>query len=399
MSASHSATSPGFPLDLTAEFSRFRNADPDRLHFAAHSHAYWPDVTRDAQLQVWDDAARLVDEKWSQVLGEVWPAVADGLAHHLRLPDPATLVPAPNTHEFVNRLLSALPFDRRPVIVTTDGEFHSFKRQTERLAEDKLIDLIAVPAEPFATLPARLIETVRAKSPDMVFVSQVFFNSGYALPDLDALVDAVAAPERLVVIDGYHAFLARPVDLSRIADRAFYLAGGYKYAMAGEGACFMHCPPGYAPRPRNTGWYASFATLTGPQDRVRYSTDGQRFMGSTFDPSGLYRMRAMLNWFAAHNLDAEKIHAHVIALQEMFLADLIKAPFGLFDPAHLVVPAQEMSRGNFLTFDHPDAAQWQARLKRRNIVVDVRDTRLRVGFGLYHNAEDVTRLLRRLRDV
>ena len=63
MLASNSAKPLGFPLDLTAEFSRFRDADPDRLHFAAHSHAYWPDVTRDAQLEVWDDAARLVDEK------------------------------------------------------------------------------------------------------------------------------------------------------------------------------------------------------------------------------------------------------------------------------------------------------------------------------------------------
>jgi len=395
MSARNSAK----PLDLTAEFSRFRNADPDRLHFAAHSHAYWPDVTRDAQLQAWDDAARLVDEKWSHVLGEVWPAVASGIAHHLRLPDPATLVPAPNTHELVNRLLSALRCDRTPKIVTTDGEFHSFKRQAERLAEDKLIDVVAVPTEPFATLPARLIEAVRSHAPDMVFVSQVFFNSGYALADLDALVDAIAAPERLVVIDGYHAFLARPVDLSCIADRAFYLAGGYKYAMAGEGACFMHCPPGFAPRPRNTGWFASFATLSGPQDRIRYSTDGQRFMGSTFDPSGLYRMRAMLRWFAAHDLDAGQIHAHVVALQQMFVADLIRAPFGLFDPAHLVVPATELSRGNFLTFDHADAARWQERLKANNIVVDVRGTRLRVGFGLYHNADDVTRLLRRLREV
>jgi kynureninase len=121
---------PAIPLDLTAEFSRFRNADPERLHFAAHSHAYWPDATRTAQLQLWDDAARLVDEKWSQVLGEVWPAVAGGIARHLRLPDPATLVSAVNTHEFVNRLISALPLDRVPKIVTTDGEFHSFKRQT-----------------------------------------------------------------------------------------------------------------------------------------------------------------------------------------------------------------------------------------------------------------------------
>jgi selenocysteine lyase/cysteine desulfurase len=385
------------PLDLTAEFSRFRNADPDRLHFAAHSHAYWPDATREAQIQLWDDAARLIDEKWSHVLGEVWPAVARGIARHLRLPDPATLVSAVNTHEFVNRLISALPLGRVPVIVTTDSEFHSFKRQTERLAEDSLIELVAVPAEPFATLPARIVEAVNARKPDMVFVSQVFFNSGYALPDIDALVEAVTGPDRLVVIDGYHAFLARPVDLSRIADRAFYLAGGYKYAMAGEGACFMHCPPGFGARPRNTGWYASFATLSGPQDRVRYATDGQRFMGATFDPSGLYRMRAALDWMAAHDLDAATIHAHVMALQEMFLSDISERPFGVFDPAHLVVPAQEVSRGNFITFDHPDAAEWKARLKANNIVVDVRDTRLRVGFGLYHNAGDVQRLLRRLR--
>jgi len=384
------------PLDLTAEFSRFRNADPDRLHFAAHSHAYWPDATRAAQLQVWDDAARLVDEKWSHVLGEVWPAVARGVAWHLRLPDPATLVSAGNTHEFVNRLISALPLDRTPVIVTTDSEFHSFKRQTERLAEDRLIELVIVAAEPLATLPARLIAAVKAHAPDMVFVSHVFFNSGYALPDLDALVDAVAAPGRLTVIDGYHAFLAIPVDLSRIADRAFYLAGGYKYAMAGEGACFMHCPPGLAPRPRNTGWYASFATLQGPQDRVRYATDGQRFMGATFDPSGLYRMRAALDWMARLGLDAAAIHAHAMDLQQMFIAGISERPVGLFDPANLVVAAHEKSRGNFLTFEHPDAAQWQARLKAANIVVDVRDTRLRVGFGLYHNTGDVARLLERL---
>ena len=385
-------------LDLTAEFSRFRDANPDRLHFAAHSHAYWPDATRGAQLQVWDDAARYVDEKWTRILGEVWPAVAHSVARHLRLPDPATLVSAVNTHEFVNRLLSALPLHRTPVIVTTDSEFHSFRRQTERLVEDRLIELVIVPAEPFATVQDRIAAAVKAHGPDMVFVSQVFFNSGYALPDIDGLVDAIAAPDRLTVIDGYHAFLAVPVDLSRIADRAFYLAGGYKYAMAGEGACFMHCPPGFAPRPRNTGWYASFATLSGPQDRVRYATDGQRFMGATFDPSGLYRMRASLDWMARHDLDAAKIHRHVIALQEMFLAGISERPIGLFDPAHLVVPAQEMSRGNFLTFDHPDAAAWKARLTERNIVVDVRDTRLRVGFGLYHNADDVGRLLQRLRE-
>ena len=54
---------------------------------------------------------------------------------------------------------------------------------------------------------------------------------------------ALGAGGTVVAIDGYHGFMAVPTDLSRIAGRAFYLAGGYKYAMAGEGVCFLHCPP------------------------------------------------------------------------------------------------------------------------------------------------------------
>jgi kynureninase len=390
---------PSIPLDLSAAFSRFRNGDPRRLHFAAHSHHFWPDVTFDAQALAWQDAARYVDDKWEVVLGEVWPAVAAGIARHLKLSDKATLVPAPNTFEFVNRLLSCDPLDRAMRIVTTDGEFHSFRRQIERLAEDDLVAVTAVAVEPFATLAERLVAAVYAHQPDMVFVSQVFFNSGFALTELDALLDAVAAPERLVVIDGYHGFLARPTDLSRIETRAFYLAGGYKYAMSGEGACFMHCPPGLAPRPRNTGWFASFGDLAGERTGVPYARDGMRFMGATFDPSGLYRMRAVLDWLAGLKIDAALIHAHVEALQARFMAALAETPCGPLAADHLVVPLANPARGNFLAFEHPQADAWYRRLHEAGIVTDVRGTRLRVGFGLYHNADDVDRLIARLRKL
>ena len=385
------------PLDLTAAFSRFRGADPERLHFAAHSHHFWPDVTEAAQRLAWDDAARLADDKWDHVLGVVWPALRAMLARHLSLPDPHTLVPAPNTFEFVNRLLSCGPLDRPMRVVTSDSEFHSFRRQSERLAEDGVIVLTTVATEPFATFTARLAAAVNAEKPDLVFVSQVFFNSGFALTDLEALVDQVAAPGRLVVIDGYHGFMARPTDLSRIADRAFYIAGGYKYAMAGEGACFMHCPPGFGPRPRNTGWYAGFGELSGVQKGVPYAADGWRFMGATFDPSGLYRLRAVLEWLAQEGIDAALAHAHAGALQRQFMAAMAEVPAGPFAADRLVVPLDHPARGNFLTFEHNDAGHWYERLHAKGIVTDVRGTRLRIGFGLYHTADDVDRLVARLR--
>ncbi|PWS37670.1 aminotransferase [Falsiroseomonas bella] len=378
-------------LDLRAQFSRFLGADPARLHFAAHSHHPWPDATREAQLAAWDTAARLQDGKWDEILGPVQDGLRAKVAAQLGLPDPRTLVFAPNTHEFVVRILSSLQAGRPPRVLTTDAEFHSLTRQLARLEEEGLVQVTRIPTAPHATCRDRLVEAAR-RGFDLIWVSEVFFSSGFALDGLEALAEA--AGNAVLVLDGYHAFMARPVDLSRLAGRAFYTAGGYKYAMAGEGCCFLHCPPGWLPRPRATGWYAAFGALAGRQGEVGYAEDGWRFMGATFDPSGLYRLSAALDWFAAQGLTTAMVRDHAHALQRRFVAGL---PGTGLDPAALVVPLEEARRGNFLTFDLPDAETWQARLSAAGIVTDRRATRLRFGFGIHQTAEEVDALLGRMR--
>ena len=378
-------------MDLRADFSHFLGADPDRLHFAAHSHHPWPDATRAAQLEAWDAAARLQDSKWELILGPVWEEARRRVAGVLDLPAPSTLCFAPNTHEFVLRILSAMP--ERPRVLTTTGEFHSFARQVARLEEDGLARVVRVPAEPGAEVPARLAEAAR-EGFDLVWVSQVFFNSGFAAGVED--LAAAAGDDAALVIDGYHGFMALPTSLAAVADRAFYVAGGYKYAMAGEGACFLHAPPGRLPRPRNTGWFAAFGDLSGPQSGVPFARDGMRFMGATFDPSGLFRLLAALRWLEARGVSVSDIHAHAHALQSRFVAGLAVVGTGL-DPSRLVVPLSEPRRGNFLCFDLPDAEAWSAKLDARRVVTDRRGSRLRFGFGPYQTAAEVDALLDRLR--
>jgi kynureninase len=379
-------------LDLRADFSHFLGAEPGRLHFAAHSHHPWPDATRAAQIEAWDTAARLQDGKWEQVLGPLWEEARRRVAGVLDLPDPATLCFAPNTHEFALRILSALP--ERPRVLTTTGEFHSFSRQVARLEEDGLVRVVRVPAEPGAEVPARLAEAARGAGKfDLVWVSQVFFNSGFALPVGE--VAAAAGDDAALVIDGYHGFMALPTSLAAVADRAFYLAGGYKYAMAGEGACFLHAPPGWLPRPRNTGWFAAFGDLSGAAGGgVPFPRDGMRFMGATFDPSGLFRLVAALRWLEGRGVSVADIHGHAHALQARFVSGL--AGTGL-DPGRLVVPPEETRRGNFLCFDLADAEAWSAKLEARRVVTDRRGSRLRFGFGAYQTAAEVDALLERLR--
>ncbi|HVW32570.1 MAG TPA: aminotransferase class V-fold PLP-dependent enzyme [Acidimicrobiia bacterium] len=376
---------------LAAHFSRFLEAVPGRLHVAAHSHHPWPDVTFEAQQQAWLDAARLSDDKWDEVFGTVLPEASAHIARRLGLSDPEAITFAPSTHALVVRLLSTLgPPPRR--ILTTDAEFHSFARQAARLEEDGLAVVERIAAEPFATFPDRFAAAAARGGHDLVFLSQVFFNSGYVVPDLAAVVAAVPDDEALVVIDGYHGFMAVPTDLAAVEARAFYLAGGYKYAMAGEGACFAHCPPGYAERPRDTGWFAGFAALTdGPAGTVAYAPGGGRLLGATFDPTGIYRFNAVQRWLDGLGLDVEAIHTHVGALQARFLAG---------GPHPELVPGPEApDRGHFLTFRLPDAAAVQAALHAAGVITDHRGDRLRIGFGVYHGPADVDALERRLGTV
>ena len=198
-----------------------------------------------------------------------------------------------------------------------------------------------------------------------------------------------------MVVDGYHSFMAldRPFPSLQgdgsgpdLTESLFYLGGGYKYAMAGEGLGLMHCPPGFGARPPLTGWYAEFDDLTLPPDRVGYASDAMRFMGATFDPSALYRWNAVRRMLADEGLDTATISARVATLQAQLLAAIASTPLG---EAELLNPLDGGPHARFLAFRHPRAAQWQAALAARDCITDVRGDVLRIGLGLYHDPGDI----------
>lgn len=385
--------------DLRGHFSRFLSAAPERIHAAAHSHHYWPDVTLAAQVACWEDAAELADRKWQRIFEEIIPAVQTGVATHLGLPDPNTVAFAPNTHEFVRRLLSSLPLESAPPrVLSSDSEFHSFSRQIARLEEDELLEVERIPVAPHGTFLERFATAAAGGGHALIFTSHVFFDSGFALDDLETLTGVVPDPATMIVVDGYHAFLARPLQLGTIADRAFYLGGGYKYAMGGEGCCFLHCPPGYALRPRDTGWFAAFSALESAQEGVGYGDGGARFLGATFDPVGLYRQRAVFAWLEELGIDAAAIREHVLALQARFLDGLDSLRQPRLSSQRLLVPTAAR-RGNFLAFETAEALALVNALGERGVIADARSDRLRFGFGLYHQPDDIDRLLERLATV
>ena len=389
-------------MDYRSAYSHSLGAQKDWMHFAAHSHHLWPNCTRDAHVRYWEDSAGLADRKWGRIFGEVLPEARKHLAEHLGLSDPSSLCFAPNTHEFVARLYSCFDssFEKRPTrVVTTDSEFHSFTRQTRRLEESGELSVTRVPVFPVETFVTRFAAECRNQNPDLIFLSQVFFNSGWAIPDLVALVRSIDDLSGLIAIDGYHAFGAVPVDLKAIENRIFYLGGGYKYIQAGEGACFLHMPRGCMLRPRNTGWFADFEHLEeGGVQTVNYAPDANRFAGATFDPSGWYRFNAVMQWWKNEGIQVSKSHAHVLELQRRFLDGLAKRSHPVFAKLldALLFDPRETGIGNFLSFRLKDAQALCADLMKAQVITDARGEILRFGFGLYHHSSDIDALLGKL---
>jgi kynureninase len=101
----------------------------------------------------------------------------------------------------------------------------------------------------------------------------------------------------------------------------------------------------------------------------------------------------------AEGLSVSKVHGHVHGLQQRFLAGLEGTSSSALPSSALVTPRDLRDQGNFLTFRLPEAPQIFSALQERRVETDLRGDRIRFGFGLYHDPEDVDELLGRLSTI
>lgn len=370
-------------------YSRFLAAQSQALHFACHSHHYWPDVTREAHVKYWDDSARYVDSKWEYFFSNAIPKAQSLIAKNLGLTSGESIVFAPNTHEFVFRLLSQFLENKTIKILTTDSEFYSFDRQINRLAELPHVEVLKVPTQPFSSFADRFIEAENQAEYDLIFFSHVFFNSGFAC-DIDKILNELGKSKSTIVVDGYHSFMALPINFQPHENRVFFLAGSYKYAQGGEGGCFLHVPKGTRHRPAYTGWFAELAQLDNVKAATAYPTSAMQYAGSTMDYSAVYRLNAVLELFSEEGLTTAEIHAHIRNLQRTFIEEMKKNSHPLLNESSLLYFGENL--GHFLTFDLPGIQETQVlvdHLKQEKIITDSRGSRLRFGFGLYLSEDDI----------
>ena len=366
---------------LAEHYSLFRVSE--RLFLTGHSHQAWPDVARVGQLEAWQDAAEHTDLKWERAF-----AKAERLREGVRklLADPAAPVAlASNTHELVLRFLSALPLRERPKLVTTDGEFHTLRRQLGRLSDEGL-EVARLSTRPVETLSERLAD--EAPGASAVLVSAVLFEDSRIVPGLPALAAACAGAGAELLVDAYHALGCLPFTIGGL-EGAWIVGGGYKYLQLGEGNCFLRLPPQADElRPAITGWFAEFEELHEAHEpgATEYPSGSMRFAGSTYDPTSHYRAARVLDFFEEQSLTPERLRESYLQqttllaerFDELCLDDVTRnreAPLGDF--------------AGFLALESERAEELSRRLLEADVVTDSRGHYLRLGPAPYHSDEQL----------
>lgn len=383
------------PNALAKHYSKFRVNE--RLLLTGHSHQAWPDCGYEAQKHAWQDAAEYADDKWSHAFAKA-DRVRCGYA---RLLDDncGEIALASNTHDLVVRFLSALPLKSRSRLVTTDGEYHSVRRQADRLAEEG-IEIVRVAAEPVASLADRLIEAVD-KHTAAVLVSAVMFRTAQIVPDLGRVVSECDPLGIAVLVDAYHAINAIPFSLQKQKlERAFIVGGGYKYCQLGEGNCFLRFPSDCGMRPVITGWFSEFSALADSkkESHVAYGRGGDRFAGSTYDPTSHYRGSAVFEFFEENKLTPSllrDVSQHQIGLLAARFDEWSFAPTQIDRDRTLSMT----QIAGFLALRSPNAQNIYEALRVKGVLTDYRGDFLRLGPAPYLSDAQLHKAMDLLHDV
>lgn len=383
------------PNKLAPHYSKFKVAK--RLLFTGHSHQAWPDCGFDGQKKAWEDAAEFVDDKWEKAF-EKADEVKQGFSKLLN-DKSGYITLASNTHEHLIKFLSALPLKTKPKLVSTDGEFHTIRRQLDRLGEEG-IEIAKVSSSPVDEVVGKLISKCDDKT-SAVIVSSVFFQSGLILPHFSELAEHCLDKNIELLVDSYHHLNVVPFSINENKlENAFIIGGGYKYCQLGEGNCFLRIPKDCELRPIITGWYSEFTALADKKKtgEVIYGTGGDLFAGATYDATSNYRAAEVFNFFNEMKLTPEflrEVSQHQVSL-------LAEEFDGLNLDDNIITRDRNIdikNVGGFLVLKSEKAGTISQKLNENGVLTDYRGTSLRLGPAPYISDNQIKEAIKELGKV
>ncbi len=343
--------------------SRYRDKFPILSHtnyLISNSLGAVPVATRDALLDYYETWAsrgvRAWEEGWWTLAADVGNLVAPLIGAHA-----GEVVFLPNVTLAHAVVLSALGYQPgRDALVTDALHFPSILYLIDA-QRDLGARVVTVPSDDgIGVDPDRTRDAV---TPDTVavLISHVLFKSAF-IQDVAAVAERAREVGALVVVDGYQAVGAIPVDVHALgAD--IYIGGCLKWLCGGPGNAFLWARPDLALAPKIRGW-AGHARPFDFNPRFEPRADAWRFLQGTPAIPALHAARPGLEVVNAVGIDAIRAHS---TRQTTRLLDHARAR-----GFTCRTPDDPARRGGTVALDVPHGYAVSKALKDRDILCDFR---------------------------
>jgi cysteine desulfurase / selenocysteine lyase len=236
----------------------------------------------------------------------------------------------------------------------------------------------------FSIAPNEIASQLTEKT-KLVSLSHVQFATG-AKADLTAIGKLCCDRNILFAVDAIQSLPHSSIDVVR--DNIDFLAcGGQKWMMSDTGIAFIYASDRALERMHQG--YLGWLSIENPFDftlRPEELRPGAgRFENGTLNFAGITALNASLKFFFEFGL--KKIERAVLDLSGYLIERLEQRGI------EVITPKAETERAGIISFNFPDAEKVFERLHNQNIIISLRQGRLRVSPHFYNTEEEIKKLL------
>jgi selenocysteine lyase/cysteine desulfurase len=283
----------------------------------------------------------------------------------------------------LNSLASALRYDARPRVVTSDFDFptvgHVWLAQQRRGA-----DVVFARAQGHR-LPLSAFEEVVDEKTALVATTHVCYKNGFK-NNVSALAELAHERGAHLLIDAYQSMGTQPMDVKAL-DLDILVTGALKYLLGSPGVAFMYMRKELIERfePSDSGWFGQENVFAYDVHHLRYAESARRFETGSPPVPSVYATLPALRLITDAGLDT--IEAHVQGLAGRFIDGARRRGLAL------LTPQEPALRGPLVMVGSTDAPRLVDALARDDILCSTRDGALRVSLHYYNTVADVDAVL------
>jgi selenocysteine lyase/cysteine desulfurase len=263
------------------------------------------------------------------------------------------------------------------------------------------VELIEVAPQPDGRIDVEDVVDAITNRTRVVAISHVQYASGFCidLKPISDMVHSVPGSRGLLCVDAIQSVGAMPVDVQAMGID-FLAADGHKWMLSPEGCGIFYCREDLIQmlHPPVVGWMNMINATNYGDYQFEFCNDARRFEPGSYNVPGILALGASIDMLLQVGLD------NVWARIEVLTARLCE---GLKSKGyHIFSPRQDGERSGIVIFDSPapdnqsaDKGPMQqivSDLENRNIIIVVREGRMRASPHYYNTEQQIDELIKAL---